>query len=169
MLRWGAIASTSAISCGRPAARLFLSSAARPITGIVRPSKVKYTFSATASSKVMPSARHLRRCRLPQLRGRFTPYPAAIPCRRRGRQLLEALLAQSPHDRTALDKAVWRQHPRVVKLLLAQRGIRVNVLNGDGQTPLTIAREKGDPTIVRMLEDARATTRGALSPSLAYR
>jgi hypothetical protein len=57
----------------------------------------------------------------------------------------------------------------VVKLLLAQRGIRVNVLNGDGQTPLTIAREKGDPTIVRMLEDARATTRGALSPSLAYR
>ena len=69
---------------------------------------------------------------------------------------------------TALDQAVWRQHPRVVKFLLPQKGIRVNVVNGDGQTPLMIAGQNGDPAIVRLLEEG-ATTREAHSPSLAHR
>jgi len=70
---------------------------------------------------------------------------------------------------TALDQAVWRQHPRVVKFLLPQKGIRVHVVNGDGQTPLMIARQKGDPVIVRMLEEAGVTTRDARSPLLSHR
>lgn len=57
---------------------------------------------------------------------------------------------------TALDQAVWRQHAVVVKWLLAQRGIEVNVVNGDRQTPLMIAREKGDPGIIAMLVAAGA-------------
>ncbi len=48
---------TSAMSCGRPAARLFLISALRPITGISQPSRVKLSPSAIASANVMPSAR----------------------------------------------------------------------------------------------------------------
>jgi ankyrin repeat protein len=57
---------------------------------------------------------------------------------------------------TPLDQAVWRQHATVVKLLLAQKGLRVNVINGDGQTPLMIAVEKGDQDIVKMLLAAGA-------------
>lgn len=52
---------------------------------------------------------------------------------------------------TPLDQAVWREHRDVVRLLLAQKGIRVNVVNGDSQTPLMIAVEKGNQSIVQML------------------
>jgi ankyrin repeat protein len=57
---------------------------------------------------------------------------------------------------TALDQAVWRQHAAVVEWLLAQHGIAVNVVNGDRQTPLMIARQKGDPGIIAMLVAAGA-------------
>jgi ankyrin repeat protein len=57
---------------------------------------------------------------------------------------------------TPLDQAVYREHADVVKLLLAQKGIRVNVVNGDGQTPLIIAVQKGNQEIVKMLLAAGA-------------
>jgi ankyrin repeat protein len=61
-----------------------------------------------------------------------------------------------PMTWTPLDQAVWREHADVVKLLLAQRGVHVNVINGDGQTPLMIAVQKGNKDIVQMLLAAGA-------------
>jgi ankyrin repeat protein len=51
----------------------------------------------------------------------------------------------------ALDNAVWRQNGDLVKLLLAQKGIELNYVNGDGYTPLMIAVEKGGRGIVQAL------------------
>jgi ankyrin repeat protein len=57
---------------------------------------------------------------------------------------------------TALDKAVWRQNVALVRLLLSQKGISLNDVNGDGQTALEIAQEKHNATIVNLLLEAGA-------------
>lgn len=82
------------------------------------------------------------------------------------RQLLKAGASVNARDLYAgrremqsrpLDQAVWREHASVVKLLLAQKGVEVNYVNVDGNTPLMIAVEKGSRQIVRMLLAAGAT------------
>ena len=60
------------------------------------------------------------------------------------------------HYWTALDQAVWRQNVELVRLLVSQKGISLNDINGDGYTPLEIAQQKGNATIVRLLLEAGA-------------
>lgn len=57
---------------------------------------------------------------------------------------------------TALDQAVWRQNVELVRLLVSQKGISLNDINGDGYTPLEIAQQKGNATIVGLLLEAGA-------------
>ncbi len=59
----------------------------------------------------------------------------------------------------ALDNAVWRQHADLTKLLLSQKCIEVNYVNGDGYTPLMIAVKKGNQEIVQALLLAGADPR----------
>ena len=57
---------------------------------------------------------------------------------------------------TALHWAVWQQNVELVRLLLSQKGVSLNDVDGDGQTALNIAREKGDATILTLLLQAGA-------------
>jgi Ankyrin repeats (3 copies) len=57
---------------------------------------------------------------------------------------------------TALDQAVWRQNIDLVRLLLSQKGISVNDIDGDGRTALEIAIGKGNSTLGELLLQAGA-------------
>lgn len=57
---------------------------------------------------------------------------------------------------TALHAAVWRQNLDVVRLLLAQKAVALNEINGDGYSALAIAREKGNEAIASVLLTAGA-------------
>jgi ankyrin repeat protein len=57
---------------------------------------------------------------------------------------------------TALHQAVWRENVALVRLLLAQKGISLNDINGDGLSALAIAKEKGNSTITDLLLQAGA-------------
>jgi ankyrin repeat protein len=72
---------------------------------------------------------------------------------------------------TALHKAVWRQNFELVRLLLAQKGVSLNDVDGDGYTTLDIAKDKGDATILALLlqagTDASASGDGKTAPEVA--
>jgi ankyrin repeat protein len=57
---------------------------------------------------------------------------------------------------TALHNAVWRQNVDLVRLLVAQKDISLNDINGDGYSALAIAKEKGNSTIADLLLRAGA-------------
>jgi ankyrin repeat protein len=57
---------------------------------------------------------------------------------------------------TALHQAVWRQNVELVHLLVSQKGISLNDVDGDGYTALEIAQQKGNTTIVGLLLAAGA-------------
>ena len=72
---------------------------------------------------------------------------------------------------TALHWAVWRQNFQLVRLLLAQKGVLLNDVDGDGYTTLDIAKDKGDATILALLlqagTDASASSNGKTAPEVA--
>jgi ankyrin repeat protein len=72
---------------------------------------------------------------------------------------------------TALHWAVWRQNVELVRLLLSQKGVSLNDVDGDGQTALNIAKERGDATILALLlraaADASASGAGKAAPEVA--
>jgi ankyrin repeat protein len=72
---------------------------------------------------------------------------------------------------TALHQAVWRQNFELVRLLLAQKGVSLNDVDGDGYTTLDIAKDKGDATILALLlqagTDASASGNGKTAPEVA--
>jgi hypothetical protein len=57
---------------------------------------------------------------------------------------------------TALDHAVWRQNVELVRLLVSQKGVSINDVDGDGYTALEIARAKGNGPIEELLLQAGA-------------
>jgi ankyrin repeat protein len=57
---------------------------------------------------------------------------------------------------TALHYAIFRENVDLVRLLLSQKKISVNDVDGDGKTPLQIAGEKGNKQLVEMLVQAGA-------------
>ena len=57
---------------------------------------------------------------------------------------------------TALYRAVWRQNVELVRLLVAQKGISLNDVDGECYTALEIAQQKGHPTIIDLLLQAGA-------------
>jgi ankyrin repeat protein len=72
---------------------------------------------------------------------------------------------------TALHWAVWQQNVELVRLLLSQKGVSLNDVDGDGQTALNIAKDKGDATIVALLlqagADAPPSGTGKAAPQVA--
>jgi ankyrin repeat protein len=60
------------------------------------------------------------------------------------------------HYWTALHHAVWRQNVGLVRLLVSQKGISLNDVDGDGYTALETAQQKGNATIVGLLLEAGA-------------
>ena len=60
---------------------------------------------------------------------------------------------------TALHQAVWRQNVDLVRLLLSQQYISLNDIDGEGHTPLDIAKDKGNATIVALLLQSGADPR----------
>ena len=58
---------------------------------------------------------------------------------------------------TALHWAAYKNNKNLVTLLLEQRGIELNTLDNDRQTPLMLAVERGSSEIVEMLVHAGAS------------
>jgi ankyrin repeat protein len=57
---------------------------------------------------------------------------------------------------TALHQAVWRQNVELVRLLVSQKGISLNDVDGDGYTALEIAQQKSNATLAGLLLAAGA-------------
>lgn len=62
---------------------------------------------------------------------------------------------------TALHQAVWHQNSDLVRLLLAQKDVSLNDIDGDGYSALAIANKNGDGTIADLLLRAGADPRFA--------
>lgn len=95
--------------------------------------------------------------------GQWTPLFAALNDRDNDPDIIEMLLSRGatvnapgvPPGWTDLTIAIEWDMPIIVRILLKQ-GVDINQRTSDGLTPLKLAKEKGNPEIIQLLEHAGA-------------
>jgi ankyrin repeat protein len=65
-------------------------------------------------------------------------------------------LDSKPPNNSALHWAVWDDAPDVLSLLMGQKGVELDIINGVNETPLMIAALKGNLNFAKQLLDAGA-------------